>query len=39
MHVVSIKFLQRKYTTFIYTVIIENKGYAPGLALVKGLDG
>jgi hypothetical protein len=30
---VSIKFLQHKCTTDIYTVIIKNKGYAPGLAL------
>jgi hypothetical protein len=28
-----IKFLQRKCTTYTYTVIIKNKGYAPGLAL------
>ena len=33
MHVVSIKFLQRKCTTHIYTVNMKNRGYAPGLAL------
>jgi hypothetical protein len=30
MHVGIIKFLQRKCTTFKY---LQNKGYAPGLAL------
>jgi hypothetical protein len=31
MHMVFIKFPQHKCTTFIYTVIIKNKGYTPGL--------
>ena len=33
MHVVSIKYLKRKYTSYIYSVLSKNRGYAPGLAL------
>jgi hypothetical protein len=34
MHVDIIKLLQRKYTTYIYIYNdLQNKGYAPGLAL------
>jgi hypothetical protein len=33
MHVVSIKYLKCKCTSYIYSVISKNMGYAPGLAL------
>ena len=33
MHVVSIKYLKHKCTSYIYLVISKNRGYAPGLAL------
>ena len=33
MHVISIKYLKHKCTSYIYSVISKNMGYAPGLAL------